>query len=256
MDCVDKSRQNIEKLRKFDGTSHIEVISYPCGFVASCVENDKNGEGASWNMLQHELLLLQLVAEFGDDAKYPLRLFIDDACSTIVFLLNQLACYSRGETLILKPWVLFALLAGDISVDGFHWRNHVEKWCEILLNPKARCMPPGFNSEVGEQNFQKIVKHVGALREMNAGRHRFFTLTFYAVQNKQMEKTPFLERDTQTSHQLRSGTYVNKHALREEHRKAGGGAWRRRNGTQCRGRFAVPCAYVEENPNGYPPGFA
>ena len=93
----------------------------------------------------------------GESAEYPFRLFIDDACSTIVWLLSQLAKYSRGEELVLKPWVLFALLASDICCDAFHHPNHVEAWCYHLLNPKKRDIPQGFNTEVGEQSFQGML---------------------------------------------------------------------------------------------------
>ena len=157
VDCVNKSLQHVEQTRgKWVGTSHIEVVVVPCGQVLSVIENAENSEGASWNMLQHSLLM-------ATNAEYPFRLFIDYACSTIVWLLSQLAMYSRGEDLVLKPWVLFALLASDICCDEFHHPNHVEAWCYHLLNPKKRDIPQGFNTEVGEQSFQGIVKHVGPL---------------------------------------------------------------------------------------------
>ena len=58
VDCVNKSLQHVEQTRgKWVGTSHIEVVVVPCGQVLSVIENAENSKGASWNMLQHSLLM-------------------------------------------------------------------------------------------------------------------------------------------------------------------------------------------------------
>ena len=91
---------------------------------------------------------------------------------------------------------------------------------------------------------------------MSRGRHRFFTMTFFAVWNKQLELTPLKDRDTATSRQLRAGTFMNKHVAREQARKEVYTGRQRPQAAKRRGRFSVPWQYVKENPNGYPVGFA
>jgi hypothetical protein len=110
--CVDKSKHKLKK--KFEATNHIEVVSYPCRIVHSVVEHDIHGEGASWNCLQLQMLILYHLS-VDDGAMFLIRLFIDDACSTIVHLFCELARFAKGEKTVLKPWVLFMLIALDIQ---------------------------------------------------------------------------------------------------------------------------------------------
>jgi hypothetical protein len=250
--CANKSKQKIKK--KFEATNHIQVVSGPCRMVYSVVEHETFGEGATWNCLQLEMMI-EYQLSLDPAAIFQIRLFIDDACSTLVHLYNELAKFARGKRTVLKTWVLLMLIAIDICVDGFHIRNHKEKWCRILLNPANRGLPENWNTQAGEQNFQEIVKYVGPLREMKRGRHRFVVMSLYMMWNMRLSKTPMNQRDTVRNRIERAATRVDKHKMREEARKRQLSQNLTSEGKSVvRGRFAVPKDYVKKFPRGFPEG--
>ena len=161
-DCCDKSKQKLR--RGFAGTNHIEAISFPCRVVVSVIEQEQHGEGSKMNLLQLQMLI-HFDFKRDKNATFPIRLFIDDACSTLVHLNAELGRYVSGEATVLEPWILFMLVAIDICVDSFHIRNHVEFWCKRLLHPVTRKMPENWNTQAGEQNFQEIVRYAGSLEK-------------------------------------------------------------------------------------------
>ena len=243
--------------RGYEATNHIEVVSFPCRIAHSVLEHEIHGEGASWNCLQLQMMIKY---HYSKDATaiFPIRLFIDDACSTIVHLLCELARFSRGEPTVLEPWVLFMLVASDICVDGFHHQNHREFWCRKLLNPAQRSLPDNWNTQAGEQNFQEIVKKVGGLREMKAGRNRFFLMSMYMISNLQLSQTPMAQRDTQTHMMQRGYSGKDKHKEREASRKRqlNLGLKTRSGKPMVRGRFPVPKDFIKKYPRGFPEGLA
>jgi hypothetical protein len=171
-DCVDKRLANPETKRTT--TNHIEGIAYTCGLMCGlrvCVQ----GEGAKSNIGQLADLLL-LLAKYN--AHMPSLYMIDDACSTIMHLLTELSLLAKGSPTTHEGWCIVAILCMDIMVDGFHFPGHKEPWCQRCLNPVKRRLPEGYNTQVMEQAWARMVRGLGSLNKHGEGR---FKLLLYSL---------------------------------------------------------------------------
>ena len=82
------------------------------------------------------------------------------------------------------PFALLAAVAADLSVDALHaYKGHVEEFCIQLLDSRTRNLPPGSNTESGEQQWQPLVKLTKSLNYINAGMHEFWQLSHYIMRN-------------------------------------------------------------------------
>ena len=76
-------------------------------------------------------------------------------------------------------------------VDKFHFRNHVDKWCQDNCNPDDCPALKGVNSQVCEQLFKKINSHKNCL-SMNEARFSIFFLYQYEMHNLDVERMTVL----------------------------------------------------------------
>ena len=70
-------------------------------------------------------------------------------------------------------------------------RNHVDQWCHDNCNPDAVPELSGVNSQICEQLFKKINKHLNC-RKMNEPRFGLFFLYQYEIHNLEIENQTIL----------------------------------------------------------------
>ena len=119
---------------------------------------------------------------------WPAHIAIDDACHvrrTVLELLVELVNSKDGTfSLNVAAWVLITLAACDICIDGFHFPNHKELWCQELLNPTMRRMLDHLNTQCVEQLWRRLVRWGSMLRYMNRGAHRLMYYTLVQSHNE------------------------------------------------------------------------
>ena len=76
-------------------------------------------------------------------------------------------------------------------VDKFHFRNHVDAWCQQNCNPDDCQALKGVNSQICEQLFKKINSHKNCL-SMNEARFSMFFLYQYELHNLDVERMTIL----------------------------------------------------------------
>ena len=126
--CYNKGPEAFEmaEAEKYQIMTHIEGLSMGCRIMPSLVCHDVHAEGATQNTLQLQLNISFVYTTLGAAAAtWPLRLFIDDVCSTLIHLLSELRKLALDQGTVLEPWVLLLLVSIDVCFDGFHWPNHV-----------------------------------------------------------------------------------------------------------------------------------
>lgn len=139
-----------------------------------------------------------------------------------------------------------------------------------LLDPKKRCLPPGYNSEAVEQLWQQLVRRVNSLTFMGKERFTFMQLSLFQLWNMWRIATPRGSgMDAQHFRRLLNGIGKEKHEERSKaNLKAAEARRMRAEGARAKavprpgpgaaklvptfkGRFPIPPVMLKHAPRGF-----
>ena len=158
-------RENVHSVGVFVG-------AYPCGVI---VLGDELYSSESISQVYG--ILTDVVNSLSDKTKLK-QILYDDMCHLKKFCENK---KRRDKNEITK--ILSTIRK---HVDKFHFRNHIDKWCQDNCNPDTIEELDGVNSQVCEQLFKKINAHKNC-RGMNEARFSLFFLYQYEIHNLDIE---------------------------------------------------------------------
>ena len=115
-------------------------------------------------------LLLDFYSKLSDNSELKILLY-DDMCHLKRFAENP-------DIADLNKWT--KQFADEITkvVDKFHFRNHVDPWCQENCNPEKVTELNGVNTQICEQMFKNINGHKNC-KSMNEA--RFYMLFLYTL---------------------------------------------------------------------------
>ena len=168
-----KSRDKRERRH----TVGVFIGAYPCGTI---VIGDElfGSEGIAQ--------VYGLLTDFLDslsDTSFLKQILYDDMC--------HLKRYAEDPKRANINDITQKLASINKHIDKFHFRNHIDKWCQKNCNPDAVPELKGVNSQVCEQLFKKINSHKNCI-SMNEARFGLFFLYQYELHNLDIEKMTIL----------------------------------------------------------------
>ena len=149
------------------------VGAYPCGTIV--LGDELYG---SESISQVYGILTDFVNSLSDSSKLK-QLLYDDMC--------HLKRFCDDEERSNQNEVTQVLARIRKHVDKFHFRNHIDRWCQENCNPDHVKELQGVNSQVCEQLFKKINSHKNC-KGMNEPRFSLFFLYQYEIHNLEIEK--------------------------------------------------------------------
>ena len=155
-------------------TVGVFVGAYPCGTI---VLNDELYGSESISQV-YGILINWLSNLHSEERKHLLELLYDDNCHMKKYSENPERA-DRNE--ITK---FFAEL--DKHIDRFHFRNHVDPWCQENLNPQHVENLKGVNTQICEQLFKKVNAHKNC-KSFNESRFFLFFLYNFDLHNMSIE---------------------------------------------------------------------
>lgn len=149
-------------------TAGICATVYNCGIIYGFSELFGS---ESLSQIYCILLWLQANAEC-----FPSNLAYDDGCHLYKFVRNVDRASTTKEARQLADL--------NIVVDRMHFRNHVDKWCKLHMNPDKNKEFKDINTEVCEQTFFWLSRFSHAVRHMNYARFNLFMFTICDMFNE------------------------------------------------------------------------
>ena len=147
-------------------TVGILVGTKPCGTVV--LFNELYG---SESVTQVYASVVDYIANLPEEQR-PKVINYDDACHLVKFAKNH---YKKSS---MQNENTKFMTEVPIVVDKFHFRNHIDKWCQENCNPYKIAELNGVNTESCEQTFQWVNKYT-AVKSMNESSfYIFFTVLF------------------------------------------------------------------------------
>jgi hypothetical protein len=168
-----------------DKTLRWQAICSESGWAIDAQEYPKVAEGSRSIAMQFLILITYF---FTEGLVWPTHLAIDDACHVKRSVMEMLVELVQGRADLggIAPWVLITLAVCDMCIDGFHFMNHKELWCMIMLDPKSRTLLRGLNTQCVEQLWKRLVRSGSMLRYMNRGAHRLMYYTLLQYHNEKL----------------------------------------------------------------------
>ena len=141
------TRKSRDKMIEKDHSVGIFVGAFPCGTIP-LFDQLYGSEGTQQ--------VYGIVSDFFDNLD-------EDTLNAIKQLLYDDMChfkkFSESEERSNKNNITKKIAEMSKHVDKFHFRNHVDKWCQENCNPDKVGALKGVNTQVCEQLFKKLNSH-------------------------------------------------------------------------------------------------
>ena len=153
-------------------TVGVFVGAFPCGTIV-LFDELYDSEG----IRQVYGIMVEFMARL-DNIENLKEILYDDCCHFKVF--------SEKEKNADQNEITKYLASVGKHVDRFHFRNHVDPWCQANCNPETVTDLKGVNTQVCEQLFKKVNSHKNC-KSFNEARFFFFFLYLFDIHNLSIE---------------------------------------------------------------------